>query len=107
MNDIFSEYSFVKMIVHKSKKLKNQQEWGRRQGHATLKLKVNKVTQTKYKMRPPCIPNFTYKLKNIKIFYFFYFSHGFKETKTKWNKNIVRKKVCNVNNSNQKQILKA
>ena len=58
-------------------------------------------------MRPPCIPNFTYKLKNIKIFYFFYFSHGFKETKTKWNKNIVRKKVCNVNNSNQKQILKA
>lgn len=30
------------MIVHKSKKLKNQQEWGKRQGHATLKLKANK-----------------------------------------------------------------
>lgn len=30
------------MIVHKSKKLKNQQEWGRRQGHTILKLKANK-----------------------------------------------------------------
>lgn len=37
----------------------------------------------------------------------FYFFHGFKQTKIKWNKNIVRKKVCNTNGSNRKQMLKA